>query len=29
VDERAVRIADALAGTGLIAFGCLLAARAD
>jgi putative LysE/RhtB family amino acid efflux pump len=29
VDDRAVRIADALAGAGLIAFGCVLAARAD
>jgi putative LysE/RhtB family amino acid efflux pump len=29
VDDRAVRIADALAGAGLITFGCVLAARAD
>ena len=29
VGDRAVRIADAIAGAGLIAFGCALAARAD
>ena len=29
VGARAVRIADAIAGVGLIAFGCALAVRAD
>ncbi len=29
VGARAVRIADAIAGAGLIAFGCVLAFRAD
>jgi putative LysE/RhtB family amino acid efflux pump len=29
VSDRAVRVADAIAGAGLIAFGCALAARAD
>jgi putative LysE/RhtB family amino acid efflux pump len=29
VGDRAVRIADAIAGVGLLAFGCALAARAD